>query len=90
MRDTDLFRMALGIEPPWVVTKSEFDAAARRQAFGRAFRDEVPAAAVAALLETNPTPDDADINEGVTNICRCGTYERLRAAIHRSTEIKAG
>jgi hypothetical protein len=27
MRDTDLFRMALGIEPPWVVTKSEFDAA---------------------------------------------------------------
>ena len=46
--------------------------------------------AVAALLETNPTPSDADINEGVTNICRCGTYERLRAAIHRAAEIKAG
>ena len=30
MRDTDLFRMALGIEPPWLVTKSEFDAAAKR------------------------------------------------------------
>ena len=30
MRDTELFRMALGIEPPWVVTKSEFDAAAKR------------------------------------------------------------
>jgi transposase len=30
MRDTDLFRMALGIEPPWMVTKSEFDAAAKR------------------------------------------------------------
>ena len=30
MRDTDLFRMALGIVPPWVVKKSEFDAAARR------------------------------------------------------------
>lgn len=30
MRDTDLFRMALGIEPPWVVTKSQFDAAAKR------------------------------------------------------------
>ena len=30
MRDTDLFGMALGIEPPWVVTKSEFDAAAKR------------------------------------------------------------
>jgi len=46
--------------------------------------------AVAALLETNPKPSDADINEGVTNICRCGTYERLRAAIHRAAEIKAG
>ena len=30
MRDTELFGMALGIEPPWVVTKSEFDAAAKR------------------------------------------------------------
>jgi hypothetical protein len=30
MRDTDLFRMALGIEPPWVVTKSQFDAVAKR------------------------------------------------------------
>ena len=30
MRDTELFRVALGIEPPWVVTKSAFDAAARR------------------------------------------------------------
>jgi hypothetical protein len=30
MRDTDLFRLALGIEPPWVVTKSDFDAAAKR------------------------------------------------------------
>ena len=30
MRDTDLFRIALGIEPPWVVTKSDFDAAAKR------------------------------------------------------------
>ena len=46
--------------------------------------------AVAALLETNPKPSDADINEAVTNICRCGTYERIRTAVHRAAEIKAG
>ena len=46
--------------------------------------------AVAALLETNPKPSDAEINDAVTNICRCGTYERIRRAIHRaSTLIKA-
>ena len=36
----------------------------------------------AALLKKNPQPSDADINEAVTNICRCGTYVRIRAAIH--------
>ncbi len=46
--------------------------------------------AVAALLETNPKPSDAEINETVTNICRCGTYERIRMAVHRAAEIKAG
>ncbi len=46
--------------------------------------------AVAALLETNPKPSDAEINEAVTNICRCGTYERIRRAVHRAAEIKAG
>ncbi len=46
--------------------------------------------AVAALLETNPKPSDADINEAITNICRCGTYERIRTAVHRAAEIKAG
>jgi isoquinoline 1-oxidoreductase subunit alpha len=38
--------------------------------------------AVVALLELNPTPSDAEIDASVTNICRCGTYERVRRAIH--------
>jgi len=40
--------------------------------------------AVAAFLKTNPHPTDADINAGITNICRCGTYDRLRRGIHRA------
>ena len=36
----------------------------------------------AALLKKKPRPTDTDINEAVTNICRCGTYVRIRAAIH--------
>ncbi|QCK87428.1 (2Fe-2S)-binding protein [Phreatobacter aquaticus] len=38
--------------------------------------------AAAALLATNPKPTDADIDAEMTNICRCGTYNRVRAAIH--------
>jgi isoquinoline 1-oxidoreductase subunit alpha len=38
--------------------------------------------AVAALLATTPAPTDADIDAGLTNICRCGTFVRVRAAIH--------
>jgi isoquinoline 1-oxidoreductase alpha subunit len=38
--------------------------------------------AVAALLKDKPQPSDADINAAITNICRCGTYVRIRAAIH--------
>jgi isoquinoline 1-oxidoreductase subunit alpha len=37
--------------------------------------------AAAALLKAKPNPTDADINEAMTNICRCGTYNRVRAAI---------
>jgi isoquinoline 1-oxidoreductase subunit alpha len=37
--------------------------------------------AAAALLAAKPNPSDADINESMTNICRCGTYNRVRAAI---------
>lgn len=36
----------------------------------------------AALLEKKPRPTDADIDEAITNICRCGTYARVRKAIH--------
>jgi len=38
--------------------------------------------AVAALLREKPRPSDADIDAAITNICRCGTYARVRAAIH--------
>ena len=38
--------------------------------------------AVAALLKQKPKPTDADINEAITNICRCGTFQQVRAAIH--------
>ena len=39
--------------------------------------------AAVALLEQNPTPTDEEINNAMTNICRCGTYQRIRKAIHR-------
>jgi isoquinoline 1-oxidoreductase subunit alpha len=38
--------------------------------------------AVAALLRDKPRPSDAEIDAAITNICRCGTYQRIRAAIH--------
>ena len=40
--------------------------------------------AVAALLEKNGKPTDDEIDSAITNICRCGTYQRVRAAIHRA------
>ena len=40
--------------------------------------------AAAALLEAKPKPTDADIDQAMQNICRCGTYQRVRAAIHRA------
>ena len=40
--------------------------------------------AAAALLEQKPKPTDADIDEAMSNICRCGTYQRVRKAIHRA------
>jgi len=39
-----------------------------------------------ALLRENPRPDDAAINRNMTNICRCGTYQRIRAAIKRAAD----
>lgn len=46
--------------------------------------------AAAALLQKNPHPSDADIDAGVTNLCRCATYVRIRAAIHAAAESPAG
>jgi aerobic-type carbon monoxide dehydrogenase small subunit (CoxS/CutS family) len=40
----------------------------------------------AALLAENPDPTDADIDRSITNICRCGTYPRIRRAIHRAAD----
>jgi isoquinoline 1-oxidoreductase alpha subunit len=50
--------------------------------------------AVAALLKENPRPTDVEIDAAITNICRCGTYQRIRAAIHavadqRVSEVKS-
>ena len=41
--------------------------------------------AAAALLRKKPRPTDKDIDEAMTNICRCGTYQRIRAAIHAAS-----
>jgi aerobic-type carbon monoxide dehydrogenase small subunit (CoxS/CutS family) len=43
--------------------------------------------AVAALLAENPAPSDAEIDQTLTNVCRCGTYVRIRRAVHRAAEI---
>jgi isoquinoline 1-oxidoreductase alpha subunit len=42
--------------------------------------------AAAALLDKTPKPSDADIDAAMTNLCRCGTYQRVRAAIHRAAK----
>jgi isoquinoline 1-oxidoreductase alpha subunit len=45
----------------------------------------------AALLAQKPTPTDADIDQAMGgHICRCGTYQRIRAAIHRAATLKGG
>lgn len=47
--------------------------------------------AAASLLKDNPKPDDAAIDAGMAgNICRCGTYPRIRTAIHRAAALHAG
>lgn len=44
----------------------------------------------AALLKTNPNPSDADIDAKVTNICRCGTFNRVRRGIHLAARMNNG
>ena len=46
--------------------------------------------AAAALLAKNPNPSDKDIDEAMTNICRCGTYQRIRAAVHTAAASMPG
>jgi isoquinoline 1-oxidoreductase alpha subunit len=46
--------------------------------------------AAAALLQRIPKPTDTDIDEAMTNICRCGSYQRIRAAIHQAAETGKG
>ena len=41
------------------------------------------------LLNNNPAPTDEDIDTAITNICRCGTYNRVRAAIHTAAKWRA-
>ena len=45
--------------------------------------------AATALLDSNPNPSDEDINTAMSgNICRCGTYPRIKKAIHKAVELK--
>ncbi len=43
--------------------------------------------AAAALLSSRPKPSDRDIDQAMDNVCRCGTYLRIRAAVHRASEL---
>jgi isoquinoline 1-oxidoreductase alpha subunit len=45
--------------------------------------------ATADLLQRIPNPTDADIDANLTNLCRCGTYARIRKAIHRAVELQS-
>ena len=46
--------------------------------------------AAIALLEANPAPSDTDIDAAMTNVCRCGTYPRIRAALHLAAAALKG
>jgi aerobic-type carbon monoxide dehydrogenase small subunit (CoxS/CutS family) len=46
--------------------------------------------AAIAFLKDHPKPSDAEIDAALTNICRCGTYPRLRAAVHRAASLMQG
>ena len=43
--------------------------------------------AAASLLKRNPNPTDQEIDRGMLNLCRCGTYPRVRKAIHRASDL---
>jgi isoquinoline 1-oxidoreductase alpha subunit len=51
---------------------------------------DVPQCGYCQAGQIHPDPSDADIDDNITNICRCGTYVRIRKAIHRAAELTAG
>jgi isoquinoline 1-oxidoreductase alpha subunit len=46
--------------------------------------------AAAALIDRNPAPSDDEIDAAITNICRCGTYPRVREAVRRAGRVRTG
>lgn len=46
--------------------------------------------ATAAFLKDTPAPKDGDVDAGITNICRCGTYPRIRRAVHLAARLSRG
>jgi isoquinoline 1-oxidoreductase alpha subunit len=46
--------------------------------------------AAVAFLDKHPSPTDAEIDKGMNNICRCGTYPRIKKAVHRAAALMAG
>jgi isoquinoline 1-oxidoreductase alpha subunit len=46
--------------------------------------------AAAALIDRNPAPTDTEIDQAITNICRCGTYPRIREAVRRAGRLRRG
>ena len=46
--------------------------------------------AAASLLQQHPQPTDTDIDRELTNLCRCATYVRIRAAVHRAARLTEG
>ena len=46
--------------------------------------------AAVAFLDKHPNPTDAEIDKGMNNICRCGTYPRIKKAVHRAAALMAG
>ena len=63
----------------------------RRTSCSAATASPARSCAAAALLGRRPNPDDADIDAAMKgNICRCGTYQRIRAAVHRAAALQGG
>jgi isoquinoline 1-oxidoreductase alpha subunit len=94
VRSCALAISAVGDRP--VVTIEGLDAAARHPVQQAWIEEDVPQCgycqagqimAAAALLQRTPRPDDAQISAAMSgNLCRCGTYQRIRQAIHRAAD----